>query len=120
MENSTLGSDPDTVWQKLCKIVKKISLGSLGMSPMLPVGEDQLVQLDQVDVDIVISLHHILAVLTSLVEPPQQQQGLYRQVGICVYEGLLVQKCNRCLTLFEIESTIPNIKVCFLMLKPSY
>ena len=78
MENSTLGSDPDTVWQKLCKIeiFEIFSLGSLGMSPMLPVGEDQLVQLDQVDVDIVISLHHILAVLTSLGEPPQQQQGL--------------------------------------------
>ena len=84
------------------------------MSPMLPVGEDQLVQLDQVDVDIVISLHDVLAVLTPLGEPPQQQQGLYRQVGICVYEGLLRHKCNRCLTLFEIESTIPNIKLCFL------
>ena len=81
---------------------------------MLPVGKDQLVQLDQVDVDIVICLHDVLAVLTPLGEPPQQQQGLYRQVGISVYEGLLRQKCNRCLTLFEIETTIPNIKLCFL------
>ena len=43
---------------------------------MLPVGKDQLVQLDKVDVDIVICLHHVLAVLTPLGEPPQQQQGL--------------------------------------------
>ena len=37
----------------------------------LPVGQDQLVELDQVDVDVVICLHDVLAALTLLGEPAQ-------------------------------------------------
>ena len=46
-------------------------------------------ELDQVDVHVVISLHHVLSVRTVLGEPLQQHQRLDGEVGVGVDEVLL-------------------------------
>ena len=86
----------------------------------LPVGHDQLLELDQVDVHVVICLHDVLAALTPLGEPAQQHQGLQRQVGVRVDEGLLKQTCNHCFVMFRLEWRVQYSKDVVSLLLHTY